>query len=669
MATRDWEAQGEPDEGEHIYHEPTISGRKGRRRKDLSFLPEVPMDVLLEILVLLDPKDLITMSRANKDFRKALVNETMNRVVWKVKREESGAPAPPPRWSEAKWVTFLFNSFCYSCATPNVVTDFYILKRLCVSCKKQNYLADEDVDPDYAGLLDFVPRTCCKAIWFSSHQAVSSEALVTVGPSSSKEVANDVYCWVPDFENVINKFDSACDLVENGDSEARVALELFKKDQFDLIEWINKTADECYSWVEALHEQKQLDKASINERRAQIIRVHFYELGYEQVDVDQVVLSTIPEVSGKTAKITKRVWNNIRAKLEPEVIEAREARLYGIKCELFNARTAIFAPLWLAWKDSLNLSTSEDLTYPPDWYFSRLPAVLDIMHSEGDVTVETFAPMIPDFPNMVKEFQALKKAELREMIPATNVTPNSPDALELATSVFRPPYHCERAYGEFDSEGVVIGWKQHSVIHGWRNVWEYGWETRAIAFGRFDPNLSKIAAFLVELCGLDPFTTTAEDMDRVDMRFMCRECLNEELREEYGYRVDLDGEIPRTELFMKAYTWRAALSHMTIHFGRGGDRPFKLLDEPKYLEDAKAAEAHARPRILARLPAWFCNHCRNMAGGDSVTKCGIFRHVELDHGIEDPQENVDYVFNEVYRTKVEEPRSIDVCYERTRVFA
>lgn len=53
------------------------------------------------------------MSRASKDFRKALVNETMNRVIWKVKREESGAPAPPSDFSEAKWVAFLFNSFCF----------------------------------------------------------------------------------------------------------------------------------------------------------------------------------------------------------------------------------------------------------------------------------------------------------------------------------------------------------------------------------------------------------------------------------------------------------------------------------------------------------------------------------------------------------------------------
>lgn len=36
------------------------------------------------------------------------------------------------------------------------------------------------------------------------------------------------------------------------------------------------------------------------------IRLHFLELGYEEVDVEQVIDATTPEVSGKTANITNR---------------------------------------------------------------------------------------------------------------------------------------------------------------------------------------------------------------------------------------------------------------------------------------------------------------------------------------------------------------------------
>lgn len=37
------------------------------------------------------------------------------------------------------------------------------------------------------------------------------------------------------------------------------------------------------------------------------------------------------------------------------------------------------------------------------------------------------------------------------------------------------------------------------------------------------------------------------------------------------------------------------------------------------------------------------------------------------HGIRNLQEGVDYIFNEAYRCKLEEPRSIEVSYERRRV--
>ena len=103
--------------------------RRRRRRRDLRLLPEVPMDVLIEvytihhtkvqgsralkILLYLEPKDLLTLSRANKGFRRALINETTDRAVWKVKRIAAAAPVPPPRYSEAKWISFLFNTYCH----------------------------------------------------------------------------------------------------------------------------------------------------------------------------------------------------------------------------------------------------------------------------------------------------------------------------------------------------------------------------------------------------------------------------------------------------------------------------------------------------------------------------------------------------------------------------
>jgi hypothetical protein len=180
----------------------------------------------------------------------------------------------------------------------------------------------------------------------------------------------------------------------------------------------------------------------------------------------------------------------------------------------------------------------------------------------NDVSTEHFRDMVEEFPGIIADFLSSKKADLRSMVPQENISADSPDALELATSVFRPPDNCSRAYPRFEWEGVVIGWEQHSMLHGWGTDDEalrYGWSVPVLHLGRFDAELSRVATFLVEACGRDPYITTAEDMDVLDMRFMCRECMNVVLRHRYGFRVDLDGEIPRTRMAMKAYTWRTAV--------------------------------------------------------------------------------------------------------------
>lgn len=61
--------------------------------------------------MLLHPKDLLNLSRANKNFRRTLYSPAMN-TMWKAKREEFEGPEPPSNYTEAKWFSFLFNTTC-----------------------------------------------------------------------------------------------------------------------------------------------------------------------------------------------------------------------------------------------------------------------------------------------------------------------------------------------------------------------------------------------------------------------------------------------------------------------------------------------------------------------------------------------------------------------------
>ena len=105
-----------------------------------------------------------------------------------------------------------------------------------------------------------------------------------------------------------------------------------------------------------------------------------------------------------------------------------------------------------------------------------------------------------------------------------------------------------------------------------------------------------------------------------------------------------------------------------------------------YLEAAREAEEEAEPGIVAHLPAWFCNHCSGPEDGDSATRDDVLLHLAIEcvlylpsfksniqtnklcrHGKPAARQGADYIFNEVYRAKLEEPRSIEVIYERVPV--
>ncbi|KAH6914809.1 hypothetical protein BKA70DRAFT_1557179 [Coprinopsis sp. MPI-PUGE-AT-0042] len=630
---------------------PPAPARRGRRRRDLSLLPEVPMDVLFEILLYLEPKDLLTMSRANKGFRRALINETMNRVVWKVKRIDSGAPEPPPKYTEAKWVAFLFSNYCKACATPNVVTDFFILKRLCVACKKENYLEEDDANPDYAVLLGtFVPMTC-------------------YAPSSSKEYSDGRYCYTPDFEKAIDIWSYFLDLINASNEDAEEALYEVQQEQSELVQWIDKMAPECYGWVEAIQEQRQLDKVSINEQRAEAIRLRFYELGYAEVDVDEVVTSDTPEVCGKVPNITNRVWTNIRNKLEPSVIHVRDARLYGITANMKLDRLHLLVPAYCNWIASLNVPTAEDMTYPVLRELAVYPIISNVLEAapEVQVTEEDFRPAIAQFAHITASFLDEKKDLLREMIPATNTSAATTDSLELATSIFKAPPHTEPELPfSYLNPQYVVGWKMHSILHGYD--WdpegeELGYEVAVPAFGTFDPKLSEVAAFLVELCGRNRFTTTIQDMDRMNQRFGCRKCMDDQVRRRHGHDVDLNGHIRPTRLMVDALSWRAALGHLLSHPYCDEPRPFRLLDadcEQDATEQVRDRVAHE----TASLEAWFCNHCPGPSPGKSVKRSQVLNHLVTEHGLRRPRAPVDYFMNEAYRLKSEMPLWVAVTFSR-----
>lgn len=105
----------------------------GKRRRTLSLLPTMPLDVLYEVyahfilpsdehslkdsnclgqvLGLLSPKDLLNIFRTNTLFKTTLEGSDAKNI-WTQARRRFDAPAPPPRFNEPQWARLLFEPKC-----------------------------------------------------------------------------------------------------------------------------------------------------------------------------------------------------------------------------------------------------------------------------------------------------------------------------------------------------------------------------------------------------------------------------------------------------------------------------------------------------------------------------------------------------------------------------
>lgn len=65
----------------------------------------------IQILGFLAPRDLLTMAKINKLFRRTLLSSQAT-TVWKSSRERVGGPACPGDYNEVEWALLLFGIVC-----------------------------------------------------------------------------------------------------------------------------------------------------------------------------------------------------------------------------------------------------------------------------------------------------------------------------------------------------------------------------------------------------------------------------------------------------------------------------------------------------------------------------------------------------------------------------
>ncbi|KAF9055584.1 hypothetical protein BJ165DRAFT_1521588 [Panaeolus papilionaceus] len=118
--------------------------RAGAKAK-LAALPELPLDILLEIFSHLHPVDLLHLARTTKSLR-ALLMRKMTIGVWRASVDNvSGLPPCPDDMSHPAYVNLLFDSHCHNCQAKNVKNISFLLRvRYCTRCVKEKLLSIDE---------------------------------------------------------------------------------------------------------------------------------------------------------------------------------------------------------------------------------------------------------------------------------------------------------------------------------------------------------------------------------------------------------------------------------------------------------------------------------------------------------------------------------------------
>ncbi|PBK72143.1 hypothetical protein ARMSODRAFT_1002352 [Armillaria solidipes] len=567
-----------------------------KRGRDLSMLPTMPLDILFTICSMLNARDLINLSRVDANFCRTLTAQNVS-FVWKTVRESEGGIEPPRGVPEYRWVDLLFGiALCDFCPAKNVRIDWMLRRRVCNKCLKSNLVCVSKVAqhmPDVdATVLSLVPRT---------------------RSASAKMSSLSGYYWRSDITDMQAK------IKEIGADDERLAK--FRVERQNLIKYMTEDAERCKHWPYDFSRRKSDESDQRRDERSAMIILRLLELGYNQRDVN--VIKSHPSLR-RDAELTSNSWNSIRPGLEAAIQEYRALHAEEDRSNSIRQRTDVLNSMYKTYKQQF---------LPVIW--REMPALVDICMfpvfkaiierpTEENVTEVSFTEAMSELPTLIADWQQRRDTELRALIPVletqnpsqadTYGSANVVDPLKLATAVFS----CERRCPAMFATDI---WRHHCASPQqfyFNNAPIKDVDDLYSRLGNsklsFDALGSAVAASLIRLASRDPTATTAEEMDSLDLHYLC---IND------GHCMyKATAFLPRWPVL----SWRECVE-------RNAGREYRLLTSE---EESKMRLGFRGSFGLGRRDTvFYCQLCSDNL--DASVYEEIIEHVRDVHGIDNPQ--------------------------------
>jgi len=113
----------------------------GSRKRNLSKLPNMPLDILFEIFGHLHPIDVLHLARTTKSLRHVLMRRSAASIWRQARAHIHELPDCPTDLSEPQYANLLFDPHCHFCLKARVLNVMWSCRvRCCKQCLKDNFV-------------------------------------------------------------------------------------------------------------------------------------------------------------------------------------------------------------------------------------------------------------------------------------------------------------------------------------------------------------------------------------------------------------------------------------------------------------------------------------------------------------------------------------------------
>lgn len=224
-------------------------------------------------------------------------------------------------------------------------------------------------------------------------------------------------------------------------------------------------------------------------------------------------------------------WNSIRPGLEATIHKHRALHAEEDRSNSIRQRTDVLNSMYKTYKQQY---------LPVIW--REMPALVDICMfpvfkaiierpTEENVTEASFTEAMSELPALIADWQQRRDTELRALIPVletqnpsqadTYGSANVVDPLKLATTVFSCERRCPAMFAIDIWRHRCASRQQFYFNNGPIKDVDDLYSRLGNSKLSFDAPGSAVAASLIRLASRDPTATTAEEMDSLDLHYLC----------------------------------------------------------------------------------------------------------------------------------------------------